>query len=197
MAENINISELVPDDMNFNNGTLKGRALLDKSFQKFGAGRSILVDKNNRIIAGNKSAISASARGIREVRIIETNGDELVAVKRTDIDLSSAEGREMALADNMTSKINFKLDYNVIMQAVQDVQLDPEVWKVDLNGLKREETKARQFKDEVDTYAEKKLVFKGHSIDMTDDEYEKLVELTEEYYDDHGELTGFVANLLN
>ena len=33
------------------------------------------------------------------VRVIETTGDELVAVKRTDVDIDSAEGRKMAYLD--------------------------------------------------------------------------------------------------
>lgn len=44
------ISELVPDDKNFNKGSEFGNSLIEKSFRKFGAGRSILIDKNNRII---------------------------------------------------------------------------------------------------------------------------------------------------
>jgi hypothetical protein len=45
----LNISELVPDDMNLNAGTPEGEALMGKSLSNFGAGRSILLDRNNRI----------------------------------------------------------------------------------------------------------------------------------------------------
>ena len=57
MAEKItetNIDSLQQDDKNFNKGTKKGRKLIDKSIRKFGAGRSILLDKNNRIRSGYK-----------------------------------------------------------------------------------------------------------------------------------------------
>lgn len=57
------ISELIPDDKNFNNGSEFGSSLISKSLQKFGAGRSILLDKNNRIIAGNKTVENAGAVG--------------------------------------------------------------------------------------------------------------------------------------
>ena len=36
-------------------------------------------------------------------RSIETTGDELVAVKRTDVDIDTAEGRKMAYLDNRWS----------------------------------------------------------------------------------------------
>ena len=94
------ISELIPDDKNFNLGNEFGNSLIEKSFRKFGAGRSILLDKHNRIIAGNKSIENAAAIGIEDVQIVESDGKRIIAVKRTDIDLDSPEGREMALADN-------------------------------------------------------------------------------------------------
>ena len=73
--------------------------MIEKSFRELGAGRSILLDRNGNIIAGNKSQQAAIAAGIKRVRVIETTGDELVAVKRTDVDIDSADGRKMAYLD--------------------------------------------------------------------------------------------------
>ena len=42
--------------------------------------------------------------------MIETTGDELVAVKRTDVDIDSAEGRKMAYLDNLTTQVNLTWD---------------------------------------------------------------------------------------
>lgn len=197
MAEDCKVKDLVPDELNFNKGTLRGRVLLDRSFQKFGAGRSILIDRNNRIIAGNKSAQSALSQGIDDVRIIETSGNELIAVKRTDIDLSSEKGREMALADNMTSKTNFNLDYNNILQAVQDVQLDVESWKIDMTELHKNVDAIQKEISECFGHVSYKFVFKGFSIEMTEDEYNDLMELAENYFDENGVLIGFIGNLLS
>ncbi len=58
------IDELIPDGKNANKGTEYGQSLIEKSLRKFGAGRSILIDKNNKIIAGNKTVENA-ANGIR------------------------------------------------------------------------------------------------------------------------------------
>ena len=88
------IAQLVPDDVNFNKGTQFGQSLIEKSLRQFGAGRSILLDKNNRIIAGNKTVENAGQIGLEKVLIVETTGEEIVAVKRTDIDLDTREGRE-------------------------------------------------------------------------------------------------------
>lgn len=108
------ISELIPDDKNFNKGSEFGGSLISKSFRKFGAGRSILIDKNNRIIAGNKSIENATAIGMEDVQVIESDGKRIIAVKRTDIDLDTPEGRELALADNATAKANIVFDAELI-----------------------------------------------------------------------------------
>ena len=107
--ELIDIEELRHDTLNFNKGTYEGEVLIKKSLERFKAGRSVLIDKNNNIIAGNKTVQAASTMGMK-VRVIETTGDELVAVKRTDIDIDSKEGRELALADNRTAQINLAWD---------------------------------------------------------------------------------------
>jgi hypothetical protein len=100
------IKELIPDDKNYNQGNGFGNSLIEKSLRKNGAGRSILIDKNNRIIAGNKTVENAASIGLEDLLIVESDGTKIIAVKRTDIDLDSKAGREMAHADNATSKAN-------------------------------------------------------------------------------------------
>ena len=107
MKEN-SIQDLKFDDKNFNRHTEFGMGLLEKSLNKFGAGRSILVDKDNNIIAGNGIVEAAQNAGITKTRVIETTGDELVVVKRKDIALDSEQGREMALADNATASADLE-----------------------------------------------------------------------------------------
>ena len=129
-----NIESLVPDNKNFNKGTEYGQHLIEESLRKFGAGRSILLDKNNRIISGNKTTENCANVGLDDVIIVETDGTKLVAVKRTDIDLDSAQGREMALADNATGKANLCFDTDLIMQEAEKFDFDPEDWGVDVDN---------------------------------------------------------------
>ena len=98
-----NISELKFDDKNMNDHTEYGMSLVEKSLRDFGAGRSILIDKNNNIIAGNGVIEAAGNIGLEDMQIVETTGDKIVAVKRTDIELDSREGRGLAMADNATA----------------------------------------------------------------------------------------------
>ena len=128
----VNIETLVQDDHNFNKGTEAGRELMERSFKQLGAGRSIVIDKDGRIIAGNKSQQAAMAAGIKKVRIIETQGDELVAVKRTDLSLDSKEGRELALADNLTTQINLQWDEAELQSVAAQEGIDLDEWGLDL-----------------------------------------------------------------
>ena len=124
------LKDLIQDDRNLNKGTERGQQLIEKSLREFGAGRSLLLDKNNRIIAGNKTHRNAEAIGMDDVIIVETDGTKLVAVKRTDVDLDSKQGREMALADNATVKVDLEWDTEELNAVAEDFDIDTEEWGV-------------------------------------------------------------------
>jgi hypothetical protein len=100
-----------PDRKNANKGTERGRYMVEASLRETGAGRSILLDKDGRIIAGNKTFEAASDIGL-PVRVVETDGTELVAVKRTDLDLDDDTGtaRKLAYYDNRSAQVGLDWD---------------------------------------------------------------------------------------
>lgn len=109
------VRDLLPDDRNANKGTERGAALLEKSLQQFGAGRSVLVDRDGRVIAGNKTLEGAAALGIDDVVVVQTDGKKLVVVQRLDLDLQKdRRARELAIADNRTNQINLDWDAAVL-----------------------------------------------------------------------------------
>lgn len=124
MAKSVKIKDLHKDSRNANKGTERGNELLENSFKKHGAGRSILADKNLTIIAGNHALDSAKAAGIEEVIVVPTNGKQLVVVQRTDLDIDSKEGRELALADNATAKANINFDIDVVQELAGEFDID-------------------------------------------------------------------------
>lgn len=119
-----NIKDLKFDDKNFNKHTEFGMGLLEKSLRENGAGRSILIDKDNNIIAGNGIVEAAGQIGMDKVKIVEISGDELVAVKRTDIELDSKKGREMALADNATAAADLSWDFDNMLEEFKPEELE-------------------------------------------------------------------------
>jgi len=124
------IKQLIFDDKNFNKGTQYGKSLMEKSLSKFGAGRSILIDKNNRIIAGNKTTKNFAELGLEKVTIVDVSGDTLVAVRRNDIDLDTPEGREFALADNQTAKVNIDFDFGTLEAEIDEGVLED--WGIEI-----------------------------------------------------------------
>ncbi len=126
------IDELIPDGKNANKGTEYGQSLVEKSLRKFGAGRSILIDKNNKIIAGNKTVENAANIGLDDVIIVEADGSKIIAVKRNDIDLDSEEGRELAIADNATAKANIDWDVDVMNEISKEWDINPVDWGIEI-----------------------------------------------------------------
>lgn len=103
----IKISDLTPDPHNANAGSKRGLELLEHSLSQYGAGRSILLDKQGRVIAGNKTLEEWQAMGFDEVLVIPSDGSVLVAVQRDDLDLlEDAKARMLAYADNRVAEID-------------------------------------------------------------------------------------------
>ena len=159
----INIEELAQDTHNFNRGNEQGQQLMERSFKELGAGRSILLDRNGNIIAGNKSQKAAIAAGIKRVRVIETTGDELVAVKRTDVDIDTAEGRKMAFLDNLTTQVNLTWDETEI----QAVQADVEGFDIEDFGVSIDQLPGNPFDVKEPTG---EMMEEPTDLDMTDEE---------------------------
>ena len=118
MTDKRKLSDLIPDRANANKGTERGRYALEASLRQFGAGRSILLDKNGRIIAGNKTAEVAADVGLDDVVIVQTDGKQIVAVQRTDLDIDSDAGRGLAYADNRVGELDLDFD---VAQIVADI----------------------------------------------------------------------------
>ena len=93
------MSELKFDPNNYRIHTDKNKRIIRKSLKDCGAGRSVLVDKDNVLIAGNGVYEQAQELGLK-VRVIESDGSELVVVKRTDLSSEDAKRKLLALADN-------------------------------------------------------------------------------------------------
>ena len=90
------------DRRNYRKHDDRNKKLIRKSLDELGAGRSVLIDAENELIAGNGVYEQAEALGIK-TRVIETDGSELVIVKRTDLHTDDEKRRKLALADNATS----------------------------------------------------------------------------------------------
>lgn len=128
-TKRVKVKDLQPDKHNANKGTQRGIRVLDDSLRQLGAGRSILLDREGRIIAGNKTAERAADIGMEDVIVVETDGTQLVAVKRTDLDLENGDGRarRMAYYDNRAGELGLDWDADQLKLDLDD--------GLDLSGL--------------------------------------------------------------
>jgi hypothetical protein len=104
------VKDLTTDPANANKGTQRGRAMVAASVRRYGFGRSVLVGKAGRLIAGNKTVEAAATMGDPDVVVVKTTGKSLVVVQRTDLDEDSVEARELAVADNRASEVGLEWD---------------------------------------------------------------------------------------
>tara|TARA_R100000654_G_scaffold58856_1_gene85552 strand:- start:859 stop:2064 length:1206 start_codon:yes stop_codon:yes gene_type:complete len=126
------INDLQNDHKNARKRTDRSSKLIAESLSKFGAARSIVIDENNRILAGNGTIAGAKAAGIKNLKIIETDGKEIIAVKRTG--LSEDEKIGLALADNRTSDLS-EWDVNMLEELSKEHDLEPWFDNDDLKEL--------------------------------------------------------------
>lgn len=90
------------DKRNYRKHNDKNKELINKSLKECGAGRSIVIDNEDNIIAGNGIYEQAQKLGIK-TKVIETDGSELVVVKRTDLATDDDKRKQLAVMDNSTS----------------------------------------------------------------------------------------------
>jgi len=114
------LEEFEQDPDNANAGTPEGSAMLDRSFEEAKAGRSLLADADGVLIAGNKSQKAAKKAGITKAVVVETEGDEIVVVQRTDLHSGDPEREALALYDNRTGQLNLRWDPAAIKKKARE-----------------------------------------------------------------------------
>jgi DNA modification methylase len=121
------MADLTPDARNANKGTERGTGLLESSLRTFGAGRSVLADRNGKLIAGNKTVEGAASIGIDDIIVVPTDGKKLVVVQRTDLDLDTDKAaRELAIADNRVGQVSLEWDAAELEATAKEFDIDLE-----------------------------------------------------------------------
>ena len=117
------LADLTPDPHNANTGTERGGGLLERSLRETGAGRSILVDRGGHVICGGKTLEQwAHLADAARIKVVQTDGQDLVVVQREDLDLTDPQGlaRKLAYYDNRTSELNLFWDPAEVYRTIQE-----------------------------------------------------------------------------
>lgn len=134
------LADLTQDDRNANAGTARGREMVERSLHRLGAGRSILVDRNGKIIAGNKTHEAAAAIGLDAPLVVQSDGTRLVVVQRTDLDMDEdTAARELAIADNRAAETGLEWDTDVLASLGESIDLSQFWTHTELENMLGEE----------------------------------------------------------
>lgn len=95
------VEDLKFDKRNYRRHSEKNQDLIKKSINEVGFGRSIVIDADNEIVCGN-GVVSQIAKST-PIKVIETNGSELIVVKRTDLKTDDEKRKQLAVMDNSSS----------------------------------------------------------------------------------------------
>lgn len=109
------------DKRNYRKHNEKNKKLIKTSLEQCGAGRSILLDAENEIIAGNGVYEQAKSMNM-PVKVVETDGNEIIAVKRTDLQTNDEKRTKLAILDNSTADTS-EMDYALLQKDFDLVDL--------------------------------------------------------------------------
>jgi len=97
------IADLKFDPQNARKHNPRNIGMIEKAIGEVGLARSIVIDEDGNILAGNGTVEAVTGCGITGVRVIKADGNELIAVQRTG--LSEEQKKKLALYDNRTAEL--------------------------------------------------------------------------------------------
>lgn len=106
-------ADLIQDANNYRKHSDTNKARIRKSIDEAGLGRSVVIDADGVLVAGN--GVQQVIDKDTPVRVVETDGTELVVVKRTDLHTDDPRRKTLALADNATSD-DVEWDFDAIAE---------------------------------------------------------------------------------
>jgi len=97
------LADLTPDPRNARRHNPRNVGMLEKALGEVGAARSIVIDENGVVLAGNATIEAAGRAGIERVQVVDADGETIIAVRR--IGLTAAQKTRLALYDNRTAEL--------------------------------------------------------------------------------------------
>jgi len=97
------IKDLVPDPDNRRSHNPRNLGMLSDALRKVGAARSIVIDEDGVILAGNGVVEAAAEAGITKLQVVEADGETVIAVRRRG--LTDGQKRDLAIYDNRVAEL--------------------------------------------------------------------------------------------
>jgi hypothetical protein len=103
MKQVMHIKALNPDQQNRRKHTPRNVAMIVKSLNDVGGARSIVIDEDDNILAGNATIEAAAEVGIEKLEVVEGDGHTIIAVRRRG--LTPDQKRALAIYDNRSAEL--------------------------------------------------------------------------------------------
>lgn len=128
------LSDIKFDKHNYRKHSAENQKLIKKSLEETGFGRSVLIDSENCLIAGN-GVVSQLPKNTK-IKVVETDGTEMVVVKRTDLKTSDRKRKELARNDNATAN---NVEWDGVELTAEFAPEELEQWQIDVQTLQTAE----------------------------------------------------------
>ena len=115
------IKDLVSDPKNARRHNPRNIGVVADSLNAVGAARSIVVDENNVVMAGNGVLEAAAQAGITKLQIVEADGETIIAVKRRG--LTKKQKIQLAIADNRANELS-EWEPDVLADLLKDLDAE-------------------------------------------------------------------------
>lgn len=130
------IKDLKQDRRNYRKHNQRNLDLIKKSVTEVGLGRSVVIDNENEIVCGN--GLVSTLDKNTPIKVVETDGSELVVVKRTDLATDDVKRKQLAVMDNSTSDSS-EFDFDLLQEDFDTGELQD--WGLDVDFAIEEEEK--------------------------------------------------------
>ena len=121
------LDSLQPDPRNARKHSKANLDLISDSLREVGASRSIVIDEDGVVLAGNATVQAAKAAGLTNVHVVDADGNTVIAVRRSG--LTPEQKRRLALFDNRAAELA-AWDSTVLQALALDTDLSG-LWRDD------------------------------------------------------------------
>ena len=124
MTESIQtISDLTSDPKNARRYPARNLEAIAGLLGQVGAARSIVIDEQGVVLAGNGVLAAAGRAGIEKVRVVDADGKTLVAVRRSGLTERRRQKTQLAVGDNRSNELS-AWDVPELTRLADEVGLD-------------------------------------------------------------------------
>ena len=117
------IGDLTPDPHNARRHDPRNIGAIADSLGRVGFARSIVIDEDGIVLAGNGTIEAAGQAGMGRVQVVEADGETIIAVRRSG--LTPKQKALLAVGDNRAAELAPGWNEDVLLDLKERLDIDP------------------------------------------------------------------------